>query len=60
MAKNQKSYTPEFKQQLVDLYNAYQNFEESKKGTAPAAFTVRTALPSELLQGSGRKEQSIL
>jgi len=22
MAKNQKSYTPEFKQQLVDLYNA--------------------------------------
>lgn len=22
MAKNQKSYTPEFKQQIVDLYNA--------------------------------------
>ena len=22
MAKNQKSYTPEFKQQMVDLYNA--------------------------------------
>ena len=21
MAKNQKSYTPEFKQQIVDLYN---------------------------------------
>ncbi len=22
MAKNQKSYTPEFKQQIVELYNA--------------------------------------
>ncbi len=22
MAKNQRSYTPEFKQQIVDLYNA--------------------------------------
>ncbi|MCI8821990.1 MAG: transposase, partial [Lachnospiraceae bacterium] len=22
MAKNQKSYTPEFKQQIVDLYNS--------------------------------------
>lgn len=22
MSKNQKSYTPEFKQQIVDLYNA--------------------------------------
>ena len=24
MAKNQKSYTPEFKQQIVDLYNSGQ------------------------------------
>ena len=33
MAKNQKSYTPEFKQQIVDLYNAggtsYPQLEET-------------------------------
>ena len=27
MAKNQKSYTPEFKQQIVDLYNALKEYK---------------------------------
>lgn len=29
MAKNQKSYTPEFKQQIVDLYNAVKTVDEA-------------------------------
>ncbi len=33
MAKNQKSYTPEFKQQTVDLYNAEgTSYPQPKRG----------------------------
>ena len=39
MAKNQKSYTPEFKQQIVDLYNAggtsYARFDQGSSTSLP-------------------------
>ena len=39
MAKNQKSYTPEFNQQIVDLYNAggtsYPQLERPTERTSP-------------------------
>ena len=36
---------------------AHQNFEKSQKGIAPTAFTMRTALSSELIWGSDRKNR---
>ena len=64
MAKNQKSYTPEFKQQIVDLYNAggtsYPQLErEYGVNRSTLSNWVKTAFSNQSVRGGNRYTQRV-